>query len=132
MSASGVVLDASAVLALLTDEPAGARVATLLDDASISTVNVAEVIAKAVDRGAPEGPVARLVGDLGVEIEPVTLADAVTSAVIRRHETQQRRPRLSMADRLCLALAARTGRTAVTADRAWTDVDLPVDVELIR
>lgn len=45
------VLDASALLALLLDEPGADRVAATLGDAVMSTVNLAEVLGKAADRG---------------------------------------------------------------------------------
>jgi ribonuclease VapC len=39
---------------------------------------------------------------------------------------------LSLADRACLALAAVTGRVAVTSDQDWTKVGLPIDIRLFR
>lgn len=39
---------------------------------------------------------------------------------------------LGIADRACLALARRMGVPAVTADRAWAELHLGVEVVLIR
>ncbi|WP_051758091.1 hypothetical protein [Prauserella rugosa] len=39
---------------------------------------------------------------------------------------------LSLGDRACLALAQRLDRPALTADQAWKNLDLAVDVQLIR
>jgi ribonuclease VapC len=39
---------------------------------------------------------------------------------------------LSLGDRACLALARLTGSTAITSDRRWSRVELPVDVRLVK
>ena len=52
MSDRLVVLDASALLALLLAEPGAARVAALLPDATVSAVNLSEVVAKLAEHGA--------------------------------------------------------------------------------
>ena len=49
---SGVVLDASALLAMLLDEACGDRVAAVLDDAMIGSVNYAEVVGHCAKLGA--------------------------------------------------------------------------------
>lgn len=46
MSDGSVVLDASALLAMLNDEPGGEQVASVLPNASIGAVNLSEVVAK--------------------------------------------------------------------------------------
>jgi PIN domain nuclease of toxin-antitoxin system len=39
---------------------------------------------------------------------------------------------LSLGDRACLALAHRHGIAAITADHAWSKIDLPIPVRVIR
>lgn len=127
------VLDASAVLALVRDEVGSGLVERHLDDALLASVNLAEVLAKHVDQDVDPRPVTGWLRALGVRIEPVTEADAQTQASIRALERAQLGSvALSLGDRLCLATAMRHDRPAMTADRAWAELDLPIEVTLIR
>ena len=102
----------------------------LQSEPSMSTVNLAEVVTKYVARGfAGQGERLRL--ELPVEFVPVDEELAIQAALM----TAITKPLgLSLGDRICLALARRTGKTALTADRAWRDVAgaLGVTVEVIR
>lgn len=123
------VLDASAVLALINEEPGGVTVRERLDDALMSTVNLIEVVTKLIDNGMPP-EVARLTLEL-LELETAALdAELAYGAAALREGTRARG--LSLADRVCLALAAREGATAITADRAWAETLVPCKVEIIR
>jgi ribonuclease VapC len=64
------VLDATAVLALLNDEPGARTVASLLSQAVINTVNLAEVVGKLAEAGMPEGTIKTMRGELGVMVIP--------------------------------------------------------------
>lgn len=120
-----VVLDASALIALLWREPGGQHVADVVGSSVMSTVNLSEVL----QRFAADGvPVKQLTG-LGIRAEPFTLEDAAGTAALRE---PTRRAGLSLADRACLALARRMGLPVHTADPAWAMVDAGVTVVLIR
>lgn len=124
------VLDASAVLALIHDEPGADVVASEIDGAVLSTVNLAEVVGKLVDAGVDVTRLRVLIAAAGVRVEPLTAADAELAGALRAIEGGSS---LSLGERCCLALAARTVPPEVmTADRAWADLDLPVRVRLIR
>lgn len=124
------VLDASALLALLRDEPGAAAVATRLDGARLCAANYAEVVGKLVDYGADVLELAATLAAAGVEIEPLTAADAALAGALRGLDGAAS---LSLGDRCCLAFACRVDLPVVlTADRAWVGLDLPVQVELIR
>lgn len=112
-----IVLDASAVLALIQQEPGAEHVDAHIDGSSIGAANLCEVLGR-FGNAAEMGVVASLLAARGVRVAPVTEADARAAALLR-----VRRPDLSLGDRLCLALTERLGAVALTADRAWGSTD---------
>jgi PIN domain nuclease of toxin-antitoxin system len=126
-----VVLDASAVLALLYREPGHDTVARLLDGAVISSVNWSETLASLTRRGLVDHMPVQALLALGVQVLPFGQIDAERAA---RLWPVGRAGGLSLGDRACLAVAqAHAGGTAVTADKAWAELDIPdVTVQLIR
>ena len=123
------VLDASALLALLQDEPGADRVADLLEGAAVSSVNWSEVAQRLLAVGVePEQVLTGLVG-LGCRVVDFTVADGSTAARLRAPTAARG---LSLGDRACLALATRLDEPAVTADRAWAAIDVGVRIDLIR
>lgn len=129
------VLDASALLAYLRDEPGAAVVAdAIADGAAISTVNLAQVLSRVADRGGKpmrlhEQLIARGLLDGAVAVEPFTAIDA---AVVAQLRPSTREAGLSLGDRACLALAMRLGLAAFTADTAWKGLSAGVELRQIR
>lgn len=126
---SPVVLDASAVLALLHDEPGGGEVEAVLGDAVMSAVNWAEVAGLLDARGLPPAPVRETVEALGIEMRAFGTEDADETG---RLYAATRDAGLSLGDRACLSLARSLGAPVLTADRAWLDVDVGVEVRSLR
>lgn len=124
------VLDSSAVLASLYGEVGADIVDDLLREAVISTVNVAEIISKLVERGMSASMARSTLIDTGIEIVSFDLDQAELVGDLRQKTRTQG---LSLGDRACLALAKQIGGRAVTADRAWMAAEnLGVDVILFR
>ena len=126
------VLDASAVLALIHDEPGADVVAAELGTgpAHLGAANLAEVIGKLVDADIGAGRVRGLLDAAGVLLEPVLVEDAELAGAMRGLDGGRA---LSLGDRCCLALTIRSSPPAVlTADRAWAELNLPIHVRLMR
>ena len=124
------VLDSSAVLAVLLDEP-GANVVNALDASQkvISSVNFEEVRTKLIDRGMTPEDALQAIGKLQLRIEVFAVGDAVMASTLR---PSTRQFGLSLGDRACLALGQKLNAVVMTSDQTWKKVDLPVKVELIR
>lgn len=124
-----VVVDASAILALLWSEPGSEVVADIVGGALMSSVNLAEVCSKLADRGIGEDAIRELLTDLPVSIAVFDEGQAYAVGAMR---DQTRSIGLSIGDRACLGLAIREGARVMTADKAWRMLDLSVDVVVIR
>ncbi|MFN2322574.1 MAG: PIN domain-containing protein [Trueperaceae bacterium] len=124
------VLDASAVLALLGDEPGAERVAAaIVGGAAIGAVNLTEVLTKLSDIGMPRAAAEDALEGLGLEVVAFD-ADAARAAAALREPTRARG--LSLGDRAAMALAAARGAQVLTADRAWVDAVPEIEVVLVR
>jgi ribonuclease VapC len=126
---TAVVLDASAVLAVVHNERGSEVVIASLPDALLSAVNFAEAVSKLVERSvATELAVASIHG-LGLTIVDF---DGGLAAVTGSLRAQTRHLGLSLADRACLALAQRERAPALTGDQKWSRLDIGVDIRIFR
>ena len=123
------VIDASALLAMLQDEPGGDRVVAALPDAAISAVNVSEVVAKLCDKGFQPDQARETLEMLAMNVVDFDQPQAVEAGLLRR---TTRAFGLSLGDRACLALAARSDASAMTTDRAWAQIEIGISVDVIR
>jgi PIN domain nuclease of toxin-antitoxin system len=122
-----VVLDASALLALLLGERGGDEVGTDLAVSAMTTVNLGEVVGHFARNGATEADIRLVLDPLPIERIPFD-EDLAFAAGLLLPAT--RKTGLSFGDRACLALAARLGVRALTADRSWLSVAKAVAVEV--
>ncbi|MGE0367166.1 MAG: PIN domain-containing protein [Phycisphaerales bacterium] len=123
------VLDASAILAFLRREPGAEVVRPFLRGGRLSSVNYAEVLARAADIGIPVETTESIMNDLGVRRVHFDDAQARVTASLR---PLTKTLGLSLADRACLALATLTGLPVLTSDAIWKNANVNVEVRLIR
>jgi PIN domain nuclease of toxin-antitoxin system len=126
---SRLVLDESALLALILGERGADEVDPYIPEAAISAVNLAEVVAKLVDAEISDDAVRLAIDDLDLDVVGFDGEMAFQSGLLRK---KTRRLGLSLGDRACLALAKREGLPALTADRAWGGLDIGVEIRVVR
>jgi ribonuclease VapC len=124
------VLDASAVLALLNNEPGADNLTPeLLSEAASSTVNLAEVHSKLVSEGGdPEEAWEDTLSPIR-EVFPFTDEHAKLAGSL---VAQTRALGLSLGDRACLALGLALKAPVYTADKSWKNLKLGVRIHVIR
>jgi PIN domain nuclease of toxin-antitoxin system len=111
-----VVLDASALLALIHGEPGQQIVAHAITEAAISSVNLSEVVAKLSERGVPPDRAKQIPLAFGLEIIPFHTEQAVLAGQLR---ASTRALGLSLGERCCLATAMSLNVPVLTTDMAW-------------
>ncbi|MDG5973513.1 MULTISPECIES: type II toxin-antitoxin system VapC family toxin [Sphingomonas] len=127
---ASVVLDASAVLALVRDEPGADKVAPHVGRAAISAVNLQEVIKELLLSGLDEATTRELLDELRFDVRAHDVDAAYAAAGLHAQTRQYGR---SLGDRSCLALAMQLGVPALTGDREWKKVKVKgLRIELIR
>ena len=123
------VVDASAVLAFVNNEPGSEAVESVLDNAIISTVNLAEVGAKLVDKGMTVEEARQVRTSLGLQVRDFDESLAEESVRLR---SVTKSGGLSLGDRACLALAVLEKAEVLTTDRIWAELDIGCDIRVIR
>ena len=125
---SKVVLDSSAVIAFLFAEAGAESVRSYLGHAYLSTVNLVEVLSVATDRGFDADK---------IQASLVPLVELIHFDVKQAAFCGELRPLtkafgLSLGDRACLALAHHLKKPVLTADKIWQNLELNIEINLIR
>jgi ribonuclease VapC len=128
---SGLLVDASVLLAVVLEAKGSDQIASFLAGAAISAVNLAEAAAKLAERGLTDRQIRYVIAQ--TRVQPVSFSEphAIMAGCMR---SQTSREGLSLADRACLATAKVEGWKVLTADRAWLGLagKLGVEIESIR
>lgn len=127
---SSIVLDASALLALVHKETGWQKVADAVPDAAVSAVNLAEIVSKLADEGFSEEDARQLL--LAMEFETVSFEADQAYVVGTLRRSTKKEDNLSLGDRCCLSLGIHLGMPVLTCDRQWAQVTAGVMVRLVR
>lgn len=124
-----VILDSSALLAYLQDEPGSEVVDRVLNEAIISSVNWAEVIQKSIAAEVEVEGMLEELQALGLKVEIFTVNDGELAGLLW---AKTKSFGLSLGDRACLSLGLRMGVSVLTSDRVWDRIGLNLNIILIR
>ncbi|HEV2731392.1 MAG TPA: type II toxin-antitoxin system VapC family toxin [Terriglobales bacterium] len=127
---NSIVLDASALLTVLNGESGAEKLTPeLLSTAVSSTVNLAEVQSKLVERGIGSRDAWE------ATLSPIREAMAFTADHAKTAGSliaQNRFLGLSLGDRACLALGLALGAPVYTSDKSWKKLSVGVRIHTIR
>ncbi len=124
-----VVLDASAILAAIGNETGADVVLEHIEHAAVSTVNVAEVTGKLMERGFPSADALEAALSFSREVFDF---DTRQANLVGELLLSTRPKGLSLGDRACLALGIILKAPVYTADKVWLELNLGVDVQVVR
>jgi PIN domain nuclease of toxin-antitoxin system len=126
---SEVVVDASAVLALLNQETGSEEISQCTENAAISAVNLSEVIAKLAEAGIPAEDIRQILANLNLEVIPFNAEQAFQAGMMR---PSTKSLGLSFGDRACLALGIYLKQPVLTTDRLWGSLNLGIEIRVVR
>jgi ribonuclease VapC len=124
------VLDASALMVLINDEPGASSVEKYIENACISSVNFAEVLSKMLEKGVPVDAAQSILDNFNLEIITFEKNQILGTSLLR---SQTKQYGLSLADRICLNLGKILKLPIVTTDQIWKKLkNSAFDVVLVR
>lgn len=126
---NNIILDSSALLALIADEKGAETVAHYLSGAKMSTVNISESITTLINKGATFKEAETIVDSL--VHDRIAFSDA-QSKIAANIVTDTKKFGLSLGDRACLSLAIMENLPVLTADKIWSNLNLDIKIMLIR
>ncbi|MGB3917479.1 MAG: type II toxin-antitoxin system VapC family toxin [Thiothrix litoralis] len=124
-----MILDASALLALLQGEPGADKVQAVLHQATINTVNWSEVIQKLSVHDPDAADIRPEMELTGLKIMPFTVEQAEICASLW---VKSKPFGLSLADRACIAMGIDRKMPVMTTDKIWQEMELPINIHVIR
>ena len=124
-----LLFDSCAVLAAILAEPGGEEAHDAMDLGHISIINLCEVLSKLTGSGIEIEAAEAMVSRFELRVRAFRDGHARETARLRPLTMRQG---LSFGDRACLAHALIDGLPVMTADRRWAELDLGIDIRLIR
>jgi PIN domain nuclease of toxin-antitoxin system len=127
---ASVVFDASAIIALLRNEPGADAVAAHIGDGLISAVNLQEVVKSLLRRGVPLDVARTMIEALHLDVRSHGVEDAFAAATLHAATVAFGS---GLGDRSCMALAIAENLPALTTDKVWAQLAIPgLKVKLAR
>ena len=126
---SAIVFDSSVLIAILRQEPGSEVGEQSLNDALISTVNLAEVATYLARNSVPPETIERALTAFPIEVVPFDREQGLIAGCLY---PACKSLGLSLGDRACLALAKSKSLPVLTADKAWLELEIDVSVNSIR
>ena len=126
---SAVVFDSSVLIAILRQELGSEVGEQSLNDALISTVNLAEVATYLARNSVPPETINQALAAFPIEVVPFDREQGLIAGCLY---PACKSLGLSLGDRACLALAKSKNLPVLTADKAWLELKINVDVKTIR
>ena len=124
-----VVLDSSAILAVIRKEKGHEVVISRLGSAMVSTVNLCEVLYKSTAKEADFEMTRWILGQMPVRSIEFDMEQAAIAAKI---DSVTEGRSVSLADKACLALGIAKNVPVLTSDKVWADLGVEAEVELFR
>lgn len=124
-----IVIDASAILAMLKGEEGSDIVMQYLSHGLVSSVNLSEAATILIRDGMPKKETENILCEITHKIVEFTKEQAFIAAELY---TKTHQKGLSFGDRACISLAQIKKLPVLTADKTWSKLKLPIKVELIR
>ena len=126
-----IVIDSSAVLAVLRNEKGADVAIDMMQHGVISAINLGEVVQVQLRDGISRTEIEQAMDEWDI---PVVNVDAELAYMAAEMRATALVKGMSQADCICLALAKREGVAALTGDRKWAGIAdaIGVEVRLIR
>lgn len=123
------VVDSSVVIAYIQYEPGHEAAECYLEKSIISAVNFAEILSF----GCRDGGQSKFAKDAIYTLLPSIIDFNDKQALITANLLPvTKKLGLSLADRACLGLAKSLNLPVVTADKVWKELDIGIEIILIR
>ncbi|GBD39835.1 hypothetical protein HRbin37_02121 [bacterium HR37] len=126
---SKLVIDASALLAVLLGKEPAKEIEKLIPSSVISSVNFSEVVTKLTDIDMPESKIREVLESLPIEVYPFNKKQAYIAGLLRPLTKSKG---LSFGDRACLSLGMLLKAPVVTMDRVWKNLNIGIEIRVLR
>lgn len=126
-----ILLDTSALIALLKKEPGYEKVANVIAHSAISSVNLCELVSILAKNNIPGNEIDNIIHDILPEIIPFCDEVAIKAGKLSKFTTDYG---LSLGDIACIATAEYYNMEVYTCDKTWTKLkkNISANITIIK